>query len=253
MDLFLHIPKTAGVTIHEIAKRHYTNEKVYILSSLPGHTLGELLAWPPDFREGLRYIGGHFPYGLHWHLRQPCRYVTMMRDPALTMLSLYYYILRSDDHPEKEALTQSGVTFREWIAGQWGSMWDNHQLRCLIGKPPGQPICRSDVDYAKHLVKHEIAVTGLVERFDESVLLIAGALGWGTPFYSPANVHHRAEDFLDLTDDMRGLIAQHHAGSYELLHFARELFEERVRAAGSEFARRLAEFKEKNAEWQAQH
>lgn len=239
LHLFLHIPKTAGVTIHEIAERQYPPGSTFIVNESPSHRIVDLLALTPGTRDGLRYVGGHFSYGFHNRLTRPCRYVTMLRDPADLLVSCYHYILRCQYQPDHGPLVDGKVTFAQWLSREWLGHIDNHQLRCLLGKWPLEPITRADLDMAKRLLADGFAAFGLVERFDESMLFFQDAFGWGVPTYTKRNVYRRDHDTDVLTPEARELVARHHAMSCELLEFARRLFDERVRAAGEALGRRL--------------
>jgi len=242
LHLFLHIPKTAGVTIHEIAVRQYPPGCTFIVNEDPSQKIEDLLALTPGTRAGLRYVGGHFSYGFHSHFLRPCRYVTMLRDPADLLVSCYHYILRCQYQPNHGPLVDGNVEFAQWISQEWLGHIDNHQLRCLLGKWPPEPIARSDLELGKRLLTEEFAAFGLVERFDESMLFFQDAFGWGVPTYTARNVYHHPQDADVLTPETRGIITRHHAMSCELVAFARRLFDQRVRDAGQAFTARLRRF-----------
>jgi len=244
LHLFLHIPKTAGVTIHEVAKRQYPEGCTFIVNEEPYQRREDLAAWPPEERRKLRYVGGHFSYGFHRQFIRPCRYVTMLRDPADLLVSCYHYILRSKHQPNHGPMVDAGVTFEQWLSQEWLGHIDNHQLRCLLGKWPPEPITRADLERAKRLLAEEFAAFGLVDRFDESLLFFQDAFGWGVPTYTARNVYRREHDADVLMPAARELIASHHAMSCELLGFARGLFGLRVRDAGQSFAARLRRLQE---------
>ncbi len=108
---------------------------------------------------------------------------------------------------------------------------------------------RDVLDLGKHLLLNEFAATGLVDRFDESMLFFQDVLGWWNLFYVPRNTCRAEGDDTMLNDEARSTLAETHALSYELLSFARDLFDRRVQEAGPRFAERLARFKEENARW----
>lgn len=232
LHLFLHIPKTAGVTIHDLAKRQYPAGATFIVNSDPYQTIEDLAAWPPEERRKLRYIGGHFSYGFHRRFARPCQYATMLRDPAELLVSCYHYIKRRPGHPDNLALVKGKVPFELWLQREWCGHIDNHQLRCMLAKWPPEPITRDDLELAKRLLAEEFAAFGLVDRFDESLLFLQDAFGWRDLAYTKRNVFRRDSDADVLTPEARALIAQHHAMSIELVAFARQLFEARVQARG---------------------
>jgi hypothetical protein len=172
----------------------------------------------------------------------------MLRDPVDTMVSLYHYILRRPDHSFNRELVNCGVGFSEWLSSDSRDHLGNHQVRWLIGRIDKDPIGRDDIDRAKHIIAHECAAFGIVERFDESMLLFQDALGWESVCYRARNVYRQDGD-RELADEAIGLLAESHALSFELCAFARELFEERVRTLGAGFAKRLERFRADNKAW----
>jgi hypothetical protein len=175
----------------------------------------------------------------------------MLRDPAAAMRSLYFYILRRSDHRYHGAMIDGGVSFTEWLSDNSRDHLDNHQVRWLVGRVDAGPIGRDDLEKAKRILILGCKAFGIVERFDESMLLFQEALGWGLPCYRPRNALHRPEDDAVMTGEARALLAEHHALSFELVAYARELFDRLVQSRGWEFAERLAQFREVNATWPA--
>ena len=65
--IFLHIPKTAGTTMHSIFEKLYPPGALY--STYPAnHPHGSLEAYeafPPERKAQIRVLLGHFSYGVH--------------------------------------------------------------------------------------------------------------------------------------------------------------------------------------------
>ena len=80
--LFLHIQKTAGTSIIDLARPYYG-------SNMTSH--GECWGHPPeDFHDTL-FVSGHIGYDYARHLMK-CRYsFTFLRDPIERILSMYYF------------------------------------------------------------------------------------------------------------------------------------------------------------------
>jgi hypothetical protein len=246
MDLFLHIPKTAGLTVSAIANRNYPLGKTHMIGT--SEAMADFLMRTQDERDRLMFVSGHFSYGFHRNFSTPCRYVTMLRDPCDAMVSLYHYILHRPDHRYHRMLIDDGVGFTEWLSSNSRDHLDNHQVRWLVGRIDEEPIGRADLEHARHIIERECVAFGIVERFDESMLLLQDALAWTDLRYKPRNVYRQDGDCA-LTDEDRGLLAEHHALSLELVAFARGLFEERVRSMGSAFSERLSRFISENEAW----
>jgi hypothetical protein len=91
--LFMHIPKTAGIAFREAIAANYRESQIaYLYGTAPGFLTGDLRRLPLEQRRDLRFIIGHFQYGLHDDLPQEALYITIVREPAARMLSQYAFV-----------------------------------------------------------------------------------------------------------------------------------------------------------------
>lgn len=103
--LFLHLPKAAGTTLHNIIGRWFPSQWVAHLEGHPGQCEEQIRAYDPGERERLRFVTGHFQYGLHEHLPGRSSYVTLMRDPVANS-----YQALIPPHPPSMATCRGDVT-----------------------------------------------------------------------------------------------------------------------------------------------
>lgn len=80
--LFLHIQKTAGTSLLEVARRHYGN-------SLTSH--GDCWGHAPEKFKNLGFVSGHFGYDWARHLMEGRFSFTFLREPMERVLSMYYF------------------------------------------------------------------------------------------------------------------------------------------------------------------
>jgi hypothetical protein len=107
--LFMHVPKTAGIAFREAITANYRESQIaYLYGTAPGFLIGDLRRLPLEQRRGLRFIVGHFQYGLHDDLPQESLYVSIVREPAARMLSHYAFLERT-----QPALLRQGNRVRE--------------------------------------------------------------------------------------------------------------------------------------------
>jgi hypothetical protein len=95
--LFMHIPKTEGIAFREAIAANYPESAVaYIYGTAPGFLVRDLRRLPLEQRRDLRFVIGHFEYGLHHDLPQDTLYVTIVREPAGRALSQYVMLQRTE-------------------------------------------------------------------------------------------------------------------------------------------------------------
>jgi len=81
--LFMHIQKTAGTSIVEIAKQHYGDKNIV--------SHGDYLGRKPEDLSDKLFISGHFGYEYAEPLLSSRYSFTFLRDPVERVLSFYYF------------------------------------------------------------------------------------------------------------------------------------------------------------------
>lgn len=235
--VFLHVPKTAGTTLWLILRRQYSPAAV-VRADGPA----ALAALPDAQRDGARVLLGHLPYGVHPFPRPPTC-VTVLRDPLERTLSHYGHWLRSADRPAPLA---------DWLDAGDPTI-DNLQTRMLAGPeavtlPFGQ--CdRAVFERAARNLTEGVALAGLTERFDETLLLLQRLLGWGLPCYVPENVGANRVRSADLPPALRQRIHDMTRWDRALYALAAGRFDERIAQEGPRFADSLRRFRVANARY----
>jgi hypothetical protein len=246
--LFLHIPKAGGTTL---------GEYIYNQCRAPGeHDEGLLNAGvlfvpygffkepelrvpenilPTLGRGDLRAVIGHFWFGLHEHVPGPSTYVTLLRDPVERVISLYHY-LRLDERMSLDEFAAS-PPFREA---------DNDQVRRIAGVDPEIGACTpAMLEAAKENLRRHFAVVGVVERFEETLVLLNRRLGWTKEVASwPRNVNPARRPTASLSPSTIDAIRARNALDGELHRFAREWMDDAIAAEGPAFGDDLARYRE---------
>lgn len=240
--IYLHIGKTAGVTLHQVLRRQFSPSQTLWLhgaktdgpaaAASDGRPSRELsldyvASLPREELARVRLVEGHTIFGVHRYIPRPSQYAALFREPVSRVLSGYGYIRRRPRHPFYSLSHQ--LPLDEFLRSGVAIQLDNGQTRAIAGdtETPFGACDRQLLDTAKRNIEQHFAVVGQTERFDESLLLMRRAFGWRNVRYVSANVSSRSRS--RTTTD-----AQTRATIEELNRFDLELYEwvrERVQAA----------------------
>ncbi len=240
--IFVHVPKTAGVSLTRIIEREYGRDAVwrvygYERAADPRNFL-DLTA---DKRAAIRAVVGHMEFGFHRLLTGPSRYVTILRDPIDRIVSHYHYLVHVAPERPRDALKGIDSLEAYVTRSPQASVFNNGQVRQLGGDlhVPGRPATRHMLEQALRNLE-QFAVVGLQERFDESVLLMRQALGWGWPVLARHNTTPNRPGLDAVDTHTRELITEHNALDLELYKFGRACFERQLAAYGPSLDEDLA-------------
>lgn len=157
-----HILKNAGSTIVSLLRRNYGIAHLDVIprmnAGLLQYTSRELGS---DLRRfpWIRSISGHnlYPWENYGELSSRLLWFIFLRDPVQRFLSQYEF-----------QVTRYGLSGDFW---EWKRKYrrDNQQVVHLAGEP--------DLEAAKQVLRTKVSAFGIVERFDESLLIIRQRLG----------------------------------------------------------------------------
>lgn len=251
--IFLHIPKNAGTTLVHVIRRQYPKQSVFWFSYDRPELVAKFEKMDEKERGELLCLGGHIPFGIHEEFKDiPVTYITMLRDPVARFISEYGQLSR---------VLQSG----NWRSGSWrppierlkslGDYLDYRietnamevQTRFIGGYalPPGtqrqfEPLPEDALQRAKDNLRKHFLVTGITQRFDESLLLMKRRLGWKSHiFYARQNTAPQVASYSDIPTELLERIIEHTRIDAELVCFAEELLDEAIAAEGDDFQKEL--------------
>ena len=231
--IFLHIPKTAGSTLHSILDgRFAAHESMGVFSARFAHEqVARLAALDEAKKNSIRLLRGHQPFGLHRVFSQPCVYLTVLREPIARVTSQYYYILKNQHNPLHEQVRRMSSP-AEFVASGISLGMNNGQVRWLLGEidlVPFGELTQAHLEQVKTNIEKHFAWVGLTERFDESVMLLQRVLGWKVPpFYRKQNVNPSKQA---LRDSQLEAVSRHNQLDIALYEFATGLLEQRLAEA----------------------
>jgi len=207
---------------------------------------------PATQLEPVQVVMGHFSFGPHRFLAEPSRYITILREPIDRVISHYYFVRRDPTHYLYEASQR--LNLRDFVVACGTDEPNNDQTRLLAGDcGPGSALARGEELFAtaqQHL-RENLAVTGLTEDFDRSVLVMKHVFGWRSfPFYARENVSNQRPGTSRIADETLRVIRAYNQPDLKLYQDAQALLAEQVRGYGGALEHELRTFKRLNSMYQ---
>lgn len=186
--VFIHIPKTAGSTLHSILpnfyKHHYYVDGLHVIRDL-----GAFKEISPEEQNSFDVIRGHFTHELLPLVNDKIT-LTYLRDPVDRFLSAYYYLKQATWSPYYEVVKEMNH-IEDFIEFSKKMGRDNVQTRHLAGDishmldssiTPTDFTIDGDklLDVAKENLK-KIDYVFLTKQFDASLIILKKELGWKKP------------------------------------------------------------------------
>jgi hypothetical protein len=252
--IYLHLPKTAGMTLHRILERRYPRAQTYTFDGKrPRRDVERFQALPIEQRARFRLLKGHVVFGLHQAVPGAATYMTLLRDPVERVISQYYYAKSQPNHYLYVRLNRDGVDLFEYAARRMTPELSNQQTS-MLGGPRGtsreKSPTRETLDRAMENLRTHFCVVGLTEEFDASLLLMQRTFGWRTPFYQRENVTGSKPPGAEIDPRARELLTELNQLDLELYAFARARFEADWRAIGEQREAQLGRFRAWNQRYQ---
>jgi hypothetical protein len=124
--IFPHIQKTGGTSIRShLIDLFSPDETLIIYPNSTGVLMEEALSKSEEELSKYKFVCGHFPLGIHEHLPQECKYVTVLRDPVARMVSNYFHSYRTSHFRPRDTLTSleeeigfGGLSFKDFALGK---------------------------------------------------------------------------------------------------------------------------------------
>lgn len=239
--IFLHVGKTAGLSMRRVLRRQFPAGRIMELRD-PGPepvrmrregTASRFAALPVERRSRPRLIMGHTTYGIHEHVPRPSTYITLLRRPTSLIISLFHYILRNERHALHDQVVKAGMTLEDFVGSGISLETENSAVRAIAGdtSTPFGGCTLEMLETAKANIERDFSVVGLTERFDESLLLLGRAFGWRNLHYVRVNVAAQGAGRAPVPPSTIELIEDQNRLDAELYRWSTERFEEAIAAA----------------------
>ena len=249
---FIHIPKTAGTTLIPVIDQHFHETEI-----CPAQLWREFVTLPQESLPDYRLFRGHFGAGgLNSFLPEPPVLMTMLRDPVALAASTYKFILREPGTRVHQLVRRHNMSLEDFLdhprtRGKVSNKQTRHLSFDLEHDPDSGPIflnresreavdrwvrehktrIRPDerLDRAKRKIL-ECRFFGLVERFEESMLLLSYTFGWAPIGRVQKLRVAPSSGREEMSDSARERILELNRFDGELYAFACDEFERRLSA-----------------------
>jgi hypothetical protein len=245
--IFLHIPKTAGTSLTKILGDQFGLNNTRWLSGS--------VRVRPTIAAGsahTRLYVGHQGFGLHAYTGRTTDYITMLRDPIERVISHYWFVHDDLEHYLYDMVVKARMPMADYIANPMRTPeLDNGMVRMLADFDLEQAVpvgssTRLLFENAKANLETAFSWVGLVERFDESMILLADSMGWPeVPGYVRERVG-KSKPKTPASDEIRARIAELNPLDVELFSYVVKRFDDHVRSLGEPFQERLKAYKAAN-------
>lgn len=222
MLAFIHIPKTAGTTLHKILTHQY--KKILVRHDTDG-TPDERLASVIRQNE-TQVIMGHFSANMHT-LIPSIRYITCIREPVSRITSHYHHALNDPSHYLHDAIKRGNMDLTKYVSSGLSGELSNGMTRMIAGVEDfhNSPVNDSTLAQAKTCIENLFEAVILSENFDEGLIFLSKSLNWKTPYYIRRKVGHYHYSKPTENNYAHDLIRQYNRFDFELYEWAKNRFE----------------------------
>lgn len=243
--IFLHLGKTAGSTLGNIIDRQYPNNRLFVIFTNEDNE--KFKAQPETQRANIQCLRGITYYGIHHAIPKPATYFTLLRPPLDRVISQYFH--------NQRRRAKMGIVMK-----QEPNIWDflnkqpeqaTLQLRMIVGGDTiegalAQTLPENALDIAKAHLERHFSVVGLVDHFDETVMLLKQTYGWNSVQYGQRNVAPNRAQRDQLGPKAIARIEHMIEPELELYEWVQRRFEETLAAQSPDFHENLAKFRRTN-------
>lgn len=257
---FLHVPKTAGISLTAILDANFTPGAILAASdwTKAGEVIEGVKGMSAVERARVRCVCGHYWVGpgdgaVYDHFSVDPIVLTVLRDPVARTASAHQHVMRWPEHwlREKIGIGEEGTMSLHDFVEHPGAQGEiaNLQTRLVVGAVPGNPLLGdSDPEKAVPFTDEELlelakqrldsfAWVGLTERMEESVGLLTARMGWATVEELPnLNFNPVPSAEVELAPKTRAAILERTALDAELYAYAAERLERELAEGAREVA-----------------
>lgn len=222
--IFLHIPKNGGTTLHNIIEKNYPSGEVFSIKVVNEQlTLNEFKVL--ENKDQITVLKGHMTYGLHKDFSKPMKYITLLRNPIDRIASYYNFVKALPHNRHYDRIHANNLSLREFVESTPYGEFNNGQMHLIAGDyGNGEDV----LELALENIKNDFLMVGMVEQFDESLVLLKQTLDWPTvPAYRIKNKGNRKRT---LSEEDIEVIKKYNTLDFKLYEMVQNNFNELVKS-----------------------
>jgi Sulfotransferase family len=221
--IFLHIPKNGGTTFDSILDKTYPSQNTFSIQPIDNDTLNinEFTNLSVSQREQIHLLKGHMIFGLHKFLVGPTDYITFLRNPEDRIISYYFYAKNLPSHRLFNRIKNEKMSLYDFVTKVDDGDINNAQINVIGGGKDKEEIM---LEKAIQNIETHFSFVGLLERFNESLILLKKKQLLNNPYYQSLNKTSKRIQSIDLDNRTKMAIAEMNKGDNVIYEMAQENF-----------------------------
>jgi hypothetical protein len=185
MLIYIHLPKTGGSTLRDLLHWNY-NDQSYQISAF--EKIPVLIQLSDSAKAQIQCLQGQIFYGIHQYFpTKDFSYTTILRHPVKRVVSQYHYISKRQEHIGQKP---SNVSIDEFLDDEPFQAWTQVNLLAggdTIDTALRRPVSEALLQQAIANIEKDFPVVGVVEKYDEGLLLMKRHYQWKRGYYKRKN------------------------------------------------------------------
>lgn len=225
--IFMHIPKNGGTTLDSILDRIYPAENIFNIQPISSHQLNDLafMNLPKSEMEKIHLLKGHISFGIHDYMIRESKYITLLRNPEERIISFYYFVLEQPNHRLYDQVKNGKMSLYDFATKIDQHDVNNAQIRAISGIDDQED---KMLKKAIENIERHFSFVGLVEKFNESLVLLQDIYQFPTPYYLFLNKTSKRVSINEIDEKTRKAIQDLNKGDMKLYSIIEEKFNKKL-------------------------